>query len=70
MNPYKLRAIVEYLRNEGKGLSATHDELLRCYGLDDLLSLDEQDAIKRELAAIAEAEAFMDQLRIAGERWQ
>jgi len=70
MNPYKLRAIVEYLRNESKGLSATHDELLRCYGLDDLLPLDEQEAVRRELAAIAEAEAFMDRLRIACERWQ
>ena len=70
MNPYKLKAIVEYLRKEGKGLSATHDELLSCYGLDELLPVDEQMAVKWELDAIAEADMFMESLHLRVDQWQ
>ena len=70
MNPYKLKAIIEFLREEGRQLSASHDDLLRCYGLDEILPVDEQEAVKRELAAIVEAETFMDRLRLSVERWQ
>jgi len=70
MNPYKLKAITEFLREEGGRLSTTHDQLLRCFSLDQLLPLDEQESVKRELAAIAEAEMFMDRLRLSAERWQ
>lgn len=69
MNPYKLKAIVEFLRKESKGLSASHSELLRCFRLDELLPLDEQAAVRRELAAIADAEMFMDSLRYRLDRW-
>lgn len=68
MNPYKLKEIVEYLRKEGSGLSASHDELLRCYGLDETLPADEQEAVKRELAAIADAEMFMEELHLRVEQ--
>ncbi|MGD8454245.1 MAG: hypothetical protein PVJ57_20730 [Phycisphaerae bacterium] len=69
MNPYKLKAITEFLREEIKRISGSHDELLICYGLDRLLPLDEQEAVKRELAAIADAETFMDRFRVSVERW-
>ena len=70
MNPYKLKLIVEFLRKEGKGLrGVSHGELLRCFGLDELLPTDEQDEVRRELAAIADAEIFMDELRYRVERW-
>ena len=70
MNPYKLKAIVEYLRKEGRGLSASHEELLRCFGLEEVLPSDEQETVKRELAAIAEAEMFMEAVRLRVERWR
>jgi len=70
MNPYKLKEILEFLRNESKRLSASHDELLRCYGLDESLPLDEQVLVKRELAAIADAEMFMEALHLRVEQWQ
>jgi hypothetical protein len=69
MNPYKLKAITEFLRGELKRISTSYDDLLACYGLDKQLLPDEQEAVKRELAAIAEAETFMDQFRASVERW-
>jgi len=70
MNPYKLKAIVEYLRQESRGLSASHDEVLRCFGLHDVLPADEQELVKRELAAIADAEMFMETLQLRVEQWR
>ncbi len=70
MNPYKLKEIVEYLRKESRRLSASHDELLRCYGLSEILPIDEQEAVKRELAAIADAEMFMEAVRLRVEQWR
>ena len=64
MNPYKLKAIVEFVRKESTSVHATHDELLGYYGLHELLPLDEQKAVKRELAATAEAEIFMEALHL------
>ena len=70
MNPYKLNAIVEYLRKEARGLSASHDDVLRCFGLHDMLPTDEQELVKHELAAIADAEMFMETVRLRVEQWQ
>ena len=70
MNPYKLKAVVEFLRREGRSLGATHDELLSCFGLNEMLPTDEQMAVKQELAAIADAEIFMERLRLNVERWK
>jgi len=70
MNPYKLKAIVEYLRKEGRGLSTSHEELLECFGLNEILPNDEQETVKHELAAIADAEMFMEAVRLRVEQWR
>ena len=70
MNPYKLKAIVEFIREESRSMHATHDELLRCFGLDEMLATEEQANVKQELAAIADAEIFMDRLRTTVQRWE
>ena len=44
------------------------NELFRWLGLRELLTPSEQLAVRRELAAIAEAEAFMDRLRERSDR--
>lgn len=72
MNPHKLRAIVEFVRRQGKlptdrwGCVLGPDDLLVWFGLINNLSPGEQREVKRELAAIAEAEALMDRLRSVG----
>jgi hypothetical protein len=69
MNPYKLRAIVELVRRQGRlpadrwGCVLSPDDLLVWYGLNSDLSPEEQREVKRELAALAEAEGFVDRLR-------
>lgn len=69
MNPYKLREIVSFLQERGKGLvTLTGDpvgpsDLLRCFGLDEALTPTEQVAVITELGLVAEAEAVMDRLR-------
>lgn len=68
MNAYKLRMIIEQLRSNPIA-GATHEELLSCHGLDELLPLDEQQAVLRELAAIHEAEVFMEHWQLAVKRW-
>ena len=71
MNPYKLRAILEYVEQEkkaGDGISGEAcevDELLACLGLDKLLSIGEMRMVRNELVAVAEAEAFMERLRFS-----
>ncbi len=69
MNPYKLRAIIELVRRQGRlptdrwGCVLNPDDLLVWYGLNSELSLEEQREVKRELAALAEAEGFVDRLQ-------
>ncbi len=38
--------------------------------LDEILPVDEQEAVKRELAAIADAEMFMETLHLQVEQWR
>ena len=70
MNPYKLRAIVQFLQTEATELQAPSgaqvgiDELLACFGLHERLTREELLVVKREMLAIAEAEAFVGQLRL------
>jgi len=69
MNPYKLRSILEAIRGRGSlprdqlGDVLCTDDLLVWFDLADQLSFEEQRIVKNELSLIAEAEAFMDQLR-------
>ena len=68
MNLYKLRAIIDFIRKQGRlpadafGNTVAVDEMLAWYGLNDVLSVDEQRVIKRELAAMADAQIVIDQL--------
>jgi len=65
MNPHKLDVIVEFLRTEGRSLATAHGDPLMCFGLDKTLLADEQAVVRRELAAVAEAEALLEWLRQA-----
>ena len=69
MNPYKLKALVEYLGGKTSMLQnpirceLDLDELLAGFGLKQLLTSTEQHAVKRELYAKLEDDTFMKQLR-------
>ena len=69
MNPYKLRALIDHIRGHGRLPRDQFDDVLEpndllvWFGLSDLLTLDEQRLVKEDLAALADAEAFMDRLR-------
>lgn len=68
MNKYKLGAILELIRRQGKlptdqwGEVLSPDDLIVWFGLDGQLSLEEEITLKGELALITEAETFMDRL--------
>ena len=70
MNTYKLRKIIELIQKGGKlptdplGQVLCVDDLLVWFGLDKHLTAKEREYIKRELAALTEAELFMDQLQV------
>lgn len=69
MNPHKLRAIVELVRRQGRlptdqwGCVLSPDDMLVWFELKSDLSAEEQREVKRELAAMADAEALVDRLR-------
>ncbi len=69
MNRYKLESIIRMIRDQGRLPTDQWDEvlggddLLVWFGLDGVLTAGEKVIMKMELAAIAEAEACMDQLR-------
>lgn len=69
MNPYKLRAILEIVRGQGRLPTDQRDEvlspddLLVWFGLSGRLTPAEELIVKDELELMAEAEAFMDCLR-------
>jgi len=69
MNPYKLREIVSFLREQGKNLvTVTGDpvgptELVQCFGLNEVLTPTELDIVVAELCVLAETENVMDRLR-------
>jgi hypothetical protein len=69
MNTYKLRAIVDHVRSHGRlptdqwGNVLEPEDLLVWYGLDRVLSVEEQTIVKWELQAMIDAEEMMGQLR-------
>jgi len=71
MNQGKVRAVLDYVRQHGgiptdaTGRRLREDEVLVWYGLDRLLTVEERRQVKRELAALAEIQAFMEEVRLA-----
>ena len=67
-NVYKLRKIVDWIRNQGRlptdqfGQILPVDDLMGWFGLSDCLTIDEQLYIERELKGIIEAESAVAQL--------
>ena len=62
-NVYKLRRIVDWIRNQGRlptdefGQVLSVDDLMGWFGLNECLTMDEQLYIERELKGIIEAES-------------
>ncbi|MBL7184993.1 MAG: hypothetical protein ISS70_01595 [Phycisphaerae bacterium] len=62
-NVYKLRRIVDWIRNQGRlptdefGQILPVDDLMGWFGLNECLTMDEQLYIERELKGIIEAES-------------
>ena len=69
MNPYKLRAIIEFVRSQGKlptdrwGCVLSPDDLIVWFGLERVLLPKEQEVVKYALHAMSEIEAALDQIR-------
>ena len=69
MNPYKKRRIIEHVLGQGLlpkdewGKTLPPEDLLVWFGLSRMLDRSEQDEIKREFVAIAEAEEVSVALR-------
>lgn len=72
MNGYKIGYILEFIRRKGglprdpMGNLLGPDDVLAWYGLDGRLTVTERAQLKRELAAMAEAEVFMERLGLDG----
>jgi len=68
MNTYKLRALMDFIKKQGQlpadefGNVLCSDDLIVWYGLNDLLSVEEQRLMKKELAQLAEAEDLVNRL--------
>ena len=62
-NVYKLRKIMDWIRNQGRlptdgfGQILSVDDLMGWFGLNECLTVDEQLYIERELKGIIEAES-------------
>ncbi|MFA6175613.1 MAG: hypothetical protein WC765_03425 [Phycisphaerae bacterium] len=70
MNIYKKQDIVSFIRKQGKlptdqfGQILPVNDLLLWFELDKCLTRLEQEMIKKELAAMAEAQEALEKLRI------
>lgn len=69
MNIHKLRMVMDYIRRQGgipidgTGRRLTDDETLTWYGMDAILTADERQRVKQELAALAEVDRCIEMLR-------
>jgi hypothetical protein len=69
MNACKLRAIIGLIRSQGElptdgfGQILCVDDLMAWFGLSECLTREEQLHIRRELAAMVDAELAMERLR-------
>ena len=72
MNGYKIRYMLEFIRRKGRlprdtmGNLLSPEDILAWYGLDERLTPLEQACLKKELAGMVEAEAFIEQLGLEG----
>lgn len=68
-NVYKLRRIMDWVRNQGRlptdevGQILPPHELLAWFGLNECLTRGEQLCIEKELAAMVEAELSIEKLK-------
>ncbi len=71
MNIYKIRRIVEWIRANGRlptdayGEVLSPDDLIGWFGLNEVLTADEQEYMRKELAAMVEAELSLEGLRLS-----
>jgi len=69
MNPYRIRTIIEHIRDNGSlptdqfGTILDADDVLVWFGLTRRLTPAEQNVIKNELRMMAEAQHLADQLK-------
>jgi len=70
MNKYKIKYLTNYIQSLGRlptdqwGQVLSADELMGWFGLDKYLNEYEKACMKMELAAMVEAELFMEQFRL------
>ncbi len=68
-NIYKLRKIMDWIRNQGRlptdefGQILPVDDLMGWFGLSDCLTIDEQLYIEGELKGIIEAELAVEKIK-------
>ena len=71
MNKHKIWNIVNFIRRQGKlptdqfGQILPVNDILVWFGLDECLSRYEQEYVKQELAALAEAQLTVEKIRMA-----
>ena len=71
MNRHKIWNIVNFIRRQGKlptdqfGQILPVNDMLVWFGLDECLSRYEQECVKQELAALAEAQLAVEKIRMA-----
>jgi hypothetical protein len=69
INVYKLRKIVDWIRNQGRLPTDQFDQILPVddlmgwFGLSDCLTIDEQLYIGRELKGLIEAELAVERIK-------
>ena len=69
MNVYKLRKIMDWIRNQGRlptvefGQILPVDDLMGWFGLSDCLTMDEQLYVEGELKGIIEAELAVEKIK-------
>jgi len=71
MNVYKVRKIIEWIRTQGKlpkdayGQVLSVDDLMGWFGLNGRLTGGEQLYIRKELAAMIEAELALEEIKLS-----
>ncbi len=74
MNFYKQQQVMEFIRSrgglpvDGTGRALSADEVLAWFGLDEVLTVQEQSQWKEGISAMIEDEAFMERLRLTSQQ--
>ncbi len=70
MNRYKVHSVLDFIRSKGRlptderGGILSQDNILVWFGLDKLLTAEEQLWVKGQLLAMIEAQEFIERLRL------